>query len=95
MYHGASLRDAKEVDKITLELESTQESLKSTQYALQEFKIQIEQLHEEFPRSHCSSYPHMVDCIIDYMEETNEMVDDEVCYISYVLEETMDEIDEI
>ena len=37
----------------------------------------------------------MVYCILDYMEEPHEMVDHEVSSISYVLEETMDELDDI
>ena len=56
MYHDASLRDVEEIEKLTLELDSTQDSLKSTHSALQESKIQIEQHHKKLSRSHSSSY---------------------------------------
>ena len=36
MYHDASLRDAEEIGKVNLELDSTQDSLNSTHSALQE-----------------------------------------------------------
>ena len=42
MYHDASLRDAKDIDKISFKLDSTQYSLKSTHSALQEYEIKIE-----------------------------------------------------
>ena len=42
MYHDASLRDAKDIDKISFKLDSTQYYLKSTHSALQEYDIKIE-----------------------------------------------------
>ena len=36
MYHGSYLREVEEINKLTSELESTQDSLKSTLSALQE-----------------------------------------------------------
>ena len=39
MYHDAYLRDAKDIDKLTLELESTHDSFNSTHRALQESEI--------------------------------------------------------
>ena len=47
LYHDTSLRDGEDISNITLELESTQDSLKSTHNEIQESKIQIEYLHEK------------------------------------------------
>ena len=68
LYHGASLRDEDEINKINLELVTSHDCLKSTQNALQESKIHIEKLYEKLPRLHSRSYiannhSHMVDCI--------------------------------
>ena len=43
--HGASLKDEEEICKLTQDLLTTQDSLKSTQCALQESKMEIEKLH--------------------------------------------------
>ena len=52
MFHGASLKDEEEIYKLTQELMTTQDSLKSTKFALQESKMVIEKLHEKLQRSH-------------------------------------------
>ena len=57
---------------------TTQDSLKSTQCALQESKMEIEQLHDKLQRSYLPSYTpfnHLYkdDCILDHMEESHEM----------------------
>ena len=56
MYHDVSLRDVEEIDNLTLEVDSTHDSLKSTHSALQEYEIKIDQLHEKFLRSQSPSY---------------------------------------
>ena len=83
MYHDASLRDVENIDKLTLELNSTQVSLKSTHSGHQESEIQIEQLHEKLERSHSPSYiyaspSHMVDCIHGSKEDPHVMIEHEV-----------------
>ena len=78
---------------------TTQYSLKSTQCALQESKMDIEKLHEKLQRYYLPSYtpfshPHKSDCILDHMEESNEMVDHAMHLVLHVLEDCIDKIDE-
>ena len=91
LLYGASLKDEEEICKLTQESLTTQDSLKSSQGALQESKMEIEQLHEKLQRSHLPSYTpfnhlHKVDCILEHMEESHEMVDHEMHLVLHVLE---------
>ena len=56
LLHGESLNDEEENYKLTQELLTTQYSLKSTQCAIQDSRMDIEQLHEKLQRSHLPSY---------------------------------------
>ena len=56
VFHGASLKDAEEIFKLTQDLLTTQDSLKSTQCALQESKMEIEKLHEKLQIYYLQSY---------------------------------------
>ena len=83
MYNGTSLRDEEKIGNVTLELDSTQDSLKRTHSALQEYNIYIEKLHEKLETSHSSSYTSispsiMVDFIHGLKEEPHVMVVHEV-----------------
>ena len=91
LYHGRSLRDEDEINNITLELVTTYDSLKSTQNALQESKIHIEKLHENFPIFHSPSYisdrhSHMVDFIHGPKEEPHVMAVHEVHFALHMVE---------
>ena len=91
LFYGESLKDEEEICKLTQESLTTQDSLKSSQGALQESKMEIEQLHEKLQRSHLPSYTpfihlHKVDYIIEHMEEYHEMVDHEMHFLFHVLE---------
>ena len=84
---------------ISQKIFSTQDSLKSTQGALQESKIEIDQLHEKLKRSHLPSYTpfshlHKADCSIEHMEESHEMVDHEMHLVFHVLENCADKPDQ-
>ena len=90
LFYGSSLKDEEEICKVTQELFTTQYSLKSTQCALQQSKMDIEKLHEKFQRSYLPSYtpfnhPHNNDCILDHMEEYHEMVDHDMHLVLQVL----------
>ena len=50
LFYRESLKDEDKICKITQELLTTQDSLKSTQCALQESKMEIEKLHEKLQR---------------------------------------------
>ena len=78
LLYGESLKDEEVIWNITQELLTTQDSLNITQGALQESKMEIEQLHEKVQRSHLASYTpfdhlHKVDCILEEKEESHEM----------------------
>ena len=78
MLHGASLKDGEEISKLAQDLLTTQDSLKSTQCALQESKMEIEKLHEKLKRYYLPSYTpfnhlHKADCILEQREESHEM----------------------
>ena len=97
--HGACLKDEEEICKLTQDLLTTQDSLKSTQCALQDSKMEIKQLHEKLQRSHLPSYisfrhPHKADCIIDHMEEPREMVDHDMHSVLHVLEDCANKLNE-
>ena len=88
--YGASLKDEEEICNLTQELLTTQDSLKSTEGALQESKMEIEQLHEKLQRSHLPSYSpfnhiHKADCSLEHMEESHDMVDHEMQLVLHVL----------
>ena len=68
--HGASLKDGEEICKLSQDLLTTQDSLKSTQCALQESKMEIEKLHENLKKYYVSFYTplshiHKADCILE------------------------------
>ena len=99
LLYGEYLNDEEEIFNITMELLTTKYSLKSTQYALQDFKMEIEQLQEKFQRSHLPSYTpfshiHKADCILEHMEESHEMVDHEMHLVLHVLENCVDKPDQ-
>ena len=78
---------------------TTQDSLKRTQCALQENKMEIEKLGEKLQRSYLPSYTpnnhiHKDDCILDHIEESHEMVDHEMHLVLHVLEDCVDKIEE-
>ena len=78
---------------------TTKNSLKSTQCALQESKMEIEQLHEKLQRSYLPSYTpfsyvHKADFILEQMEESHDMVDHEMHLVLQVLEDGADKFDE-
>ena len=56
VFDGASLKYGEEICKVTQDLLTTQDSLKSTQCALQESKMEIEKLHEKLKRYYLPSY---------------------------------------
>ena len=69
MIHASSLKDDEEICKFNYELMDTQDSLRSTQSALLDSKMDIDKLHQELQRSHILSYTsvspfHMDDCIL-------------------------------
>ena len=81
--HGSSLNDGEEIFKLTQDLLTTQDSLKSTQCALQESKMEIEKIHEKLKRYYLPSYTpfihiHKHDFILEQREESHEMVDHEM-----------------
>ena len=89
--YGASLKDEEEICKLTQELLTTQDSLMSTQCALQESKMEIEQFQEKLQRSHLPSYTpfnhlHKDDCSLEHMEESHDMVDHDMHLFLHVLE---------
>ena len=92
LLYGAYLKDEEDIFKLTQELLTTQESLKSTQCALQESKMKIGQLHKKLQRSYLPSntpfnHLHKVDCILYHMEESHDMVDYEMHLVLHVLED--------
>ena len=81
--HGESLKDKEYIRNLIQDLLTTQDSLKSTQCALQESRMDIEKLHEKLQRSYLPSYTpfnqiHKDYFILDHMEESHEMVDREI-----------------
>ena len=99
LLHGSYLKDEEKNYKITQELLTTQDSLNNTQCALQESKMEIEQLHEELQIFHLPSYTPFIHLhkdywILDHMEEYHEMVDHEMHSVLHVLEDYANNLDE-
>ena len=70
VFHVEYLKNEEYICNITQELLTTQDSLKITQCALQESKMEIGKLHEKLQISYLSSYTpfnhiHKVDCILE------------------------------
>ena len=68
--HGESLKDEEEIFKLTQDLLTTQDSLKSTEFALQESKMEIQKLHDKLKRYYLPSYTpfsylHKADFILE------------------------------
>ena len=57
--HGAYLKDGEDICKLTQDLMTTQDSLKRTQCALQDSKMEIEQIHEKLKNSHLPPTHHL------------------------------------
>ena len=75
--HEASIRDNEEICKLKHELNSTQDCLKDAQEALQESKIQNEQLLEELQSSRSPSYVSDF-CMDDSRETPHGVVNHEI-----------------
>ena len=75
--HEASIRDNEEICKLKHELNSTQDWLKDAQEVLQEYKVQNEQLLEEFQISWSPTYVSDF-CMDDSMKIPHGMVDHEI-----------------
>ena len=56
LLYRESFKDEEDIFNLTQELLTTQDSLKSTQCALQESKMEVEQLHEKLQKSYLPSY---------------------------------------
>ena len=64
--YGASLKDGEEIFKLSQDLLTTQDSLKITQCALQESKIEIEKIHEKFQTYYLHYYTPLINLHKDY-----------------------------
>ena len=76
MYHCAFNKETKESERLHSKWEATYDSLKRNQEALQESRLQIDQLQRELNVPHPSScmennHMHMVGTTLDVVEEPN------------------------
>ena len=83
------MKDEEENYNLTQELLTTQYSLKRTQCALQESKMEIEKFQEKLQRSHLPSYTPFIHIhkYLEHMKESHEMVGHEMHLVLYVLED--------